>query len=76
FANVSEVFAVVEGVELEGASVLLVDDVTTSGATLNDAARALKAAGAGSVAAATVAVSYEEGIDFELASRFLTEGQG
>jgi ComF family protein len=73
FANVSGVFAVPSRVDIRGLNILLVDDVTTSGATLNEAARAIKAAGAASVAAVTVAVSYEEGIDFQAACRYLTE---
>lgn len=76
FANVEGVFAVAPEFDLTGASVLLVDDVTTSGATLNDAARALLEAGALSVAAATIAVSHEEGIDFDLAAHFLSDEGG
>jgi ComF family protein len=48
-------FGLRSGRELEGAHVLLVDDVTTSGATLTAAARILKQAGAAHVDAVVAA---------------------
>jgi len=54
-ANVIEVFSVGKANRFDGLNVLLVDDVMTTGATLNDCARALKADGARTVAALTVA---------------------
>jgi ComF family protein len=53
--NMRKAFAAREGVKLNGESVILVDDVLTTGATTNDCARALRAAGAGEVCVWTVA---------------------
>ena len=54
-ANVRGAFAVRRGVKLDGANVLLVDDVTTTGATANEAARTLLASGANRVTLAVIA---------------------
>lgn len=43
--------------ELSGKTIILIDDVVTTGATLNEAARMLKVSGAGRVIAVTVAYS-------------------
>jgi len=53
--NVADAFAVVDGERIAGKTVLLVDDVMTTGATLSAAASALLAAGARDVYAVTVA---------------------
>lgn len=53
--NVSGVYAVADGVQLEGKRVLLVDDVVTTGSTLSEGARMLRRAGAKAVSAATLA---------------------
>ena len=54
-ANVRGAFAVRRGADVDGAGVLLVDDVTTTGATVNEAARVLLAAGAREVVVAVLA---------------------
>jgi competence protein ComFC len=53
--NMRGAFAVRDGVKLHGQKIILVDDVFTTGATTNDCARALCAAGAGDVCVWTVA---------------------
>jgi ComF family protein len=52
--NVRDAFAVRRRGEVEGRRVVLVDDVWTTGATLAECARTLRAAGAGEVCAVTV----------------------
>ncbi|MBS3734938.1 MAG: ComF family protein [Phycisphaerae bacterium] len=54
-ANVRGAFAVRRRADLDGARVLLVDDVTTTGATADEAARTLRRGGASSVTLAVVA---------------------
>ena len=53
--NVRGAFAVRSPATVRGASILLVDDVTTTGATVDEATRALLAAGAHHVAVAVLA---------------------
>ena len=53
--NVSGVFGVPSRRAVRGRRIILVDDVMTTGATLNECARALRAAGAEAVMAITVA---------------------
>lgn len=53
--NVKGVFSVRRPREVRGARIALVDDVMTTGATANECARALKAAGAAAVMVLTVA---------------------
>ncbi len=54
-ANVRDAFAVVNPLAVRDATILLLDDVKTTGATLEEAARVLKEAGAKRVWAMTVA---------------------
>jgi ComF family protein len=53
--NVKEAFALKRPGDLNGKSVLLVDDVFTTGATMQECAKVLKKAGAGHVTALTLA---------------------
>lgn len=57
FRNVRRAFAVDSAYDLAGASVLLVDDILTTGATCSEIARVLKTAGAASVTVAVLARS-------------------
>lgn len=54
-ANVKGAFLVRKGASVTGKAVLLVDDVMTTGSTLNEAARVLKAFGAARVSVAVLA---------------------
>jgi competence protein ComFC len=55
--NVKNAFRVRQGHPFEGKRTCLVDDITTSGATLNECAATLKAAGAAGVTALVLAVA-------------------
>ncbi|MCL2701245.1 MAG: hypothetical protein FWE88_06080 [Phycisphaerae bacterium] len=54
-ANVRDAFAVAHPADIQGLRILLVDDVTTTGATANEAARTLLKAGASAVTLAVLA---------------------
>ncbi|QDU57741.1 ComF family protein [Aeoliella mucimassa] len=56
--NVRRAFALGAGYQLQSAHVLLVDDILTTGATCNAAARTLRRAGAKSVTLAVIGRSY------------------
>jgi predicted amidophosphoribosyltransferase len=58
--NVAGAFAVRKGHDFAGRSVCLVDDITTSGATLNECAKTLKEAGAKKVFALVAAVAMQD----------------
>ena len=53
--NVAGVYALDDGADVSGLRILLVDDVVTSGATMSEAARILRKAGAKSVFGVTLA---------------------
>ena len=59
-ANVLGVYEAAEADKLRGRRVLLVDDICTTGATLAECARTLRAAGAESVACVTAALTREK----------------
>lgn len=58
--NVKGAFAVRKGHPFENKTVLLVDDITTSSATLNECAKTLKAAGANKVYTAVLATAFHD----------------
>ena len=58
--NVAGVYAAVNEEKIRGARILLIDDILTTGATLREAARVLRAAGAQSVICATLAAADED----------------
>jgi ComF family protein len=59
--NVEGAFRIRPGADIDGKTVLLVDDVMTTGATLDQAARALLKGGAASVLGAVVAAAHAGG---------------
>lgn len=59
-ANVLGVYEAVNVEEIRGRRFLLVDDILTTGATLSEAARVLKAAGAADVVCLTLAMGREK----------------
>jgi len=60
--NVAGAFVTREGHEFSGKTLCLVDDIKTSGATLNECAKALKEAGAARVYALVLAVAGQKGV--------------
>ena len=53
--NVKNAYAALEGAQIRGKRVLLIDDIVTTGATLCECASVLKRAGASAVLGATLA---------------------
>ena len=58
--NVKGAFAVRRGHPFKGKIILLVDDISTSGATLNECAKTLKSAGAKKVCTAVLATAFRD----------------
>jgi len=58
--NVSGAFAIRNGRKLEGKKVCLIDDIKTTGATLNECAKILKEAGVSKVFALVLAVAGQK----------------
>jgi predicted amidophosphoribosyltransferase len=71
-AAIKGAFEVVSGRRLDGQTVCVIDDVTTTGATLGEARRALQAAGAGRIMAAVMAKTGNQ----SAVSRGLDRGSG
>lgn len=57
YKNMENVFSIVKGADIQNKTVLLIDDVLTTGSTINSAAAVLKSAGAEKVGAAVLAVA-------------------
>ena len=58
-ANISGAYSVYDRKLIEGKRILLIDDIITSGATLSECARTLRAAGAAEVMCAALARSRD-----------------
>lgn len=58
--NVAGAYDISENADLQGKTVLLVDDIKTTGSTLNECARVLKIAGAEKVCCAVAALTAKE----------------
>ncbi|HOJ10370.1 MAG TPA: ComF family protein [Clostridiales bacterium] len=58
YLNIKNAFKVTDVLEVKGKSILLIDDVLTTGNTLNECSRVLKEAGAKKVDIAVIAVAY------------------
>jgi len=58
--NVRDVFRIKQGVNVTGQSYILVDDIYTTGASLNECARILKASGAVEVFCMTLAIAIRK----------------
>ena len=60
-ANVLGIYKAVDGIDIRGKRIILVDDIFTTGATMNECARVLLSAGAKEVhGAAVAAVRYQK----------------
>jgi ComF family protein len=64
--NLRDAFGLVSPRKVAGRHVVLVDDITTTGATLQAAARAIKLAGPASISALVIAIADPKRRDFEV----------
>lgn len=64
FLNVKDAFVVTNEDDIKSKSILLVDDVLTTGYTLNECGRILKKAGAKKIYAVVIAASLEQNIKY------------
>ncbi|CAA9434167.1 MAG: Competence protein F homolog, phosphoribosyltransferase domain; protein YhgH required for utilization of DNA as sole source of carbon and energy [uncultured Phycisphaerae bacterium] len=64
--NLREAFGLIDAKAVAGRHVVIVDDITTTGATLQSVARALKPAKPASLSAVVIAVADPRGRDFEV----------
>lgn len=63
--NVFDVFSITEGADVSGKKFVLVDDVFTSGETLNSLARTLKKRGASSIVCITMCTAHSKSTKFD-----------
>jgi len=61
--NVRDAFRIKPGVDVKGKSYILVDDIYTTGASLNECARILKASGAAEVSTMTLAIAVKKDVE-------------
>jgi len=61
--NVRGAFRIKPGIDVKGQSYILIDDIYTTGASLNECARILKASGAAEVSAMTLAIALKKDDD-------------
>jgi predicted amidophosphoribosyltransferase len=64
--NLREAFGLVDPAAVAGRHVVIVDDITTTGATLQSVARALKPAKPASISALVIAIADPKGREFEV----------
>jgi len=60
FDNIRDAFAVTDPAIVYGKNIVIIDDIYTTGATVEECARTLKKAGAGSICALTFAAAVED----------------
>jgi len=68
--NVRNAFRIKPGIDVKGQSYILIDDIYTTGASLNECARILKASGAAEVSAMTLAIAIKKERNYPLKGNF------